>query len=168
MLGLVEEGAVQRLTSTDVSLKFLRSLAAQVARYSTPVSLIACDANESHFRSGVFDLVVGRSVLHHLLDYEQTLAQCRAALQSGGMAVFYEPVLEGKTITTLFMALMLRCDETADVGQFSEPERAKIRGLISHQMKSILLPQNRALETREQVHLRDCENDTSWAGCGLH
>jgi ubiquinone/menaquinone biosynthesis C-methylase UbiE/uncharacterized protein YbaR (Trm112 family) len=142
-LGLLEEGIVQHLTSTDVSLKFLRSLSSQVAGYSTPVSLIVCDANEPHFRPDVFDLVVGRSVLHHLLNYEQTLAQSRSALKSGGMAVFYEPVLEGKTITTLFMELMLRCDEMADVGKFSEPDREKIRGLIRNQMKSIFLPQDR-------------------------
>jgi ubiquinone/menaquinone biosynthesis C-methylase UbiE/uncharacterized protein YbaR (Trm112 family) len=142
-LGLLEQGTVGRLVATDVSLKFLRALTSQVARYPTPVSLVACDANERNFRSEAFDLVVGRSVLHHLLDYQETLAQCCSALQPGGAAVFYEPVLEGKTITTLFMALMLRCDEMTNGGRLREVDRQLVRGLIRNQMKSTLMPQDR-------------------------
>jgi ubiquinone/menaquinone biosynthesis C-methylase UbiE len=157
-LGLLEAGTLRSLTSTDVSLKFLRSLAPQVARHSTPVSLIACDANEPHFRSEAFDLVVGRSVLHHLLDYEQTLALCRSVLKPGAAAVFYEPVLEGKTITTLLMALMLRGDEMTNGGQFSEEDRQRIQRQIRKQMRSVLLPQDReSLSKLEDKYIFDIE-----------
>jgi ubiquinone/menaquinone biosynthesis C-methylase UbiE/uncharacterized protein YbaR (Trm112 family) len=140
---LLEDQAVGRLTVTDVSQRFLQTLTTRLAQYPTPISLVACDANERHFRDGAFDLVVGRSVLHHLLDYEQALAQCRYVLQEGGAAVFYEPVLEGKTITTLFMALMLRCDEAMHAGLLSDVERDAVRVQIKNQMKSVELPQDR-------------------------
>ena len=152
-LGLLAEGVVQRLTATDVSLKFLRSLTSQVARYSTPVTFIACDANTPHFRPEAFDLVVGRSVLHHLLDYEQTIAHCHSVLKPGGAAVFYEPVLEGQTITTLFMALMLRSDEMTNGGQFSEEDRKHIRGLIRNQMKSTFLQDRASLSKVEDKYI---------------
>jgi 2-polyprenyl-3-methyl-5-hydroxy-6-metoxy-1,4-benzoquinol methylase len=108
------------------------------------VSLVACDANQAHFREGAFDLVVGRSVLHHLLDYAGTLRQCCSVLTPGGVAVFYEPVLEGKTFTTFFMGLMLRVDEAAGgEDRLTEDERQRIRKQIRHQMKSTFLPQDR-------------------------
>ena len=156
-LGLLEEGVVGRLTSTDVSLKFLRSLTARISEYSIPVSLVACDANEPHFRPKAFDLVVGRSVLHHLLDYEQTLAHCRAMLRSGGAAVFCEPVLEGQTITTLFMALMLRCDDMAGGAYLSETDRRHITGLIRNQTKSTFLRDRESLSKVEDKYIFEIE-----------
>jgi ubiquinone/menaquinone biosynthesis C-methylase UbiE/uncharacterized protein YbaR (Trm112 family) len=156
-LGLLEEGIVQHLTATDVSVKFLRSLTSQVGRYSTPVSFVACDANTPHFRPEAFDLVVGRSVLHHLLDYEQTIAHCHSVLRAGGAAVFYEPVLEGQTITTLFMALMLRCDEATNGGQLSDMDRQHIRGLIRNQMKSTFLQDRESLSKVEDKYIFEIE-----------
>jgi ubiquinone/menaquinone biosynthesis C-methylase UbiE/uncharacterized protein YbaR (Trm112 family) len=156
-LGLLEEGVVGHLTATDVSLKFLRPLTSKVARYSTPVAFIACDANTHHFRSEAFDLVLGRSVLHHLLDYEETIAHCYAVLKPGGAAVFYEPVLEGQTISTLFMALMLRSDELTNGGQFSETDRVRIRGLIRNQMKSTFLQDREALSNVEDKYIFEIE-----------
>jgi ubiquinone/menaquinone biosynthesis C-methylase UbiE/uncharacterized protein YbaR (Trm112 family) len=143
--GLLEQESVGRLTATDVSISFLRALAPRLAQFSTPVSLVACDANEVHFREGAFDLVLGRSVLHHLLDYADTLRQCWSVLTPGGVALFYEPVLEGKTFTTFFMSLMLRVDEAAGDGdRLTDDERQQIRKQIRHQMQSTFLPQDRA------------------------
>jgi ubiquinone/menaquinone biosynthesis C-methylase UbiE/uncharacterized protein YbaR (Trm112 family) len=156
-LGLLEEGVVRRLTSTDVSLKFLRSLTSRASGYSIPVSLVACDANEPHFRAEAFDLVVGRSVLHHLLDYDQTLAHCRVMLKSGGAAVFYEPVIEGQTITTLFMALMLRCDDMTSGAYLSEPDRRHISGLIRNQTKSTFLRDRESLAKVEDKYIFEIE-----------
>ena len=123
-LGLLRENAVARLTATDVSPTFLRMLGSRAGAYRTPLSLIACDANERHFRADAFDLVVGRSILHHLLDYDVTLANCRDMLKPGGAAVFFEPVLEGKTIVTMLLALILRCDQLTPIGEALGGRRA--------------------------------------------
>jgi ubiquinone/menaquinone biosynthesis C-methylase UbiE/uncharacterized protein YbaR (Trm112 family) len=141
-LGLLREKAVSRLTATDVSPNFLRELRACAAD-DRALSLIACDANEQHFRSEAFDLVVGRLVLHHLLDYDVTLRNCRNMLKPGGAAVFFEPVLEGKTIVALLLALMLRCEEVTGGDAFSADERQKIRSLILHLLKSKLARSDR-------------------------
>jgi ubiquinone/menaquinone biosynthesis C-methylase UbiE/uncharacterized protein YbaR (Trm112 family) len=142
-LGLLRGHVVEHLTATDVSPKFLRSIAPRAAGSPTPVSFVVCDANVAQFRPEAFDLIVGRSALHHVLDYDETLRQCRAMLRDGGSAVFYEPVLEGKTITTLLMALMVRCDEMMNLRILTDHERTSIRRQIRHQMKSTFLPQDR-------------------------
>jgi ubiquinone/menaquinone biosynthesis C-methylase UbiE/uncharacterized protein YbaR (Trm112 family) len=142
-LGLVQQHVVGRLTATDVSEKFLRILNARVANYETPVSLIACDANEPHFRSEAFDLVVGRAILHHLLDYELTLRTCHHMLRPGGAAVFFEPVIEGKTIVAMLMSLMLRYDQLAGGGTLSSSDRNEIRKLIKNYLKAKWYPQDR-------------------------
>ncbi len=141
-LGLLQENAVSHITATDVSQDFLRTIGARVGDDNT-LSLIACDANEQHFRSEAFDLVVGRSILHHLLDYDVTLRNCCDMLKPGGAAVFFEPVLEGKTIIALMLALMLRCDEAMNGATFSTEERKKIRSLTLHLLKSKLAPRDR-------------------------
>ncbi|MFM8238288.1 MAG: class I SAM-dependent methyltransferase [Actinomycetota bacterium] len=135
---------VEELVATDVSLPFLRTLADRLAAPEERLSFVVSDANRPHFREGSFDVVIGRSVLHHLLDYPDTLRQCFTVLQPGGAAVFYEPVLEGKTITTLFMSLMLRADEIAGGSErLTDAERSLIERQIRHQMKSTFLPQDR-------------------------
>ena len=135
-LGLLEHQTVGRLVATDVSFEFLHALAPRVAAFETQVSLVAGDANEPNFRAASFDLVVGRSILHHLIDYNETLTRCQAMLKPGGAAVFFEPVLEGKTIVAMLMAMMLRCDETADHPAFSPHDRERIEMQILHQTKT--------------------------------
>jgi len=122
---------------------FLQTLRSRATDYDTPMSLIACDANERHFRSEAFDLVVGKSILHHLLDYDVTLRTCHDVLRPGGAAVFFEPVLEGKAVVTLLMALLLRCDEVTNGGVFSPDDRRRLRLQVRHQLKSVLNPQSR-------------------------
>jgi ubiquinone/menaquinone biosynthesis C-methylase UbiE/uncharacterized protein YbaR (Trm112 family) len=141
--GLLQEKAVGRLTATDVSHKFLRMLGARIPSCETPVSLIACDANEQHFRPEAFDLVVGNLILHHLLDYDVTLRTCHDMLKPGGAAVFFEPVLEGKIIVTLLLALMLKCDETTRGDVLSPADRQQIRKQIQNHLKSKRYPQDR-------------------------
>jgi ubiquinone/menaquinone biosynthesis C-methylase UbiE/uncharacterized protein YbaR (Trm112 family) len=134
--GLLQEKAVGRLTATDVSHKFLGMLGARIPSCETPVSLIACDANEQHFRPEAFDLVVGNLILHHLLDYDVTLRTCHDMLKPGGAAVFFEPVLKGKIIVTLLLALMLKCEETTRGGVLSPADRQQVRRQIQNHLKS--------------------------------
>jgi ubiquinone/menaquinone biosynthesis C-methylase UbiE/uncharacterized protein YbaR (Trm112 family) len=152
-LGLLQHQAVRQLTAIDVSHKFLRMVAARAAADS-PVSFVTCDANERHFRSEVFGLVLGRSILHHLLDYDATLRQCHAMLKPGGAAVFFEPVLEGKIILSLLMSLVLRCDKVTKTPLLSGAERELLRKTIRHQTKSLWTPQDRqSLSQREDKYI---------------
>jgi hypothetical protein len=82
--------------------------------------------------------VVGRSILHHLLDYEVTLANCGDMLKPGGAAVFFEPVLEGKTIVAMLIALMLKVEQITSSETFSEAERLRLHLQVHHQLKSKL------------------------------
>jgi ubiquinone/menaquinone biosynthesis C-methylase UbiE len=149
---------VERIVASDVSLMFLRTLAQRCGGVSDVLSLVACDANQAHFRPGSFDLVVGRSILHHLLDYDATLKQCHAMLKPGSAAVFFEPVLEGKTVITLLAALILRCDQEMKVKRLTWDDRTKIDSLIRHQTKSKRHAQDRAfLSRREDKHIFEIE-----------
>lgn len=142
-LGLLREEVARRITATDVSHKFLRLLADRATAYPTRVSPIVCDANEPHFRAEAFDLVVGRLILHHLLDYRVTLQHCHRILKPGGAAIFFEPVIEGKVIITLLMALILRCEEATGSGLLSAEDREKVRAMIQHHTKAKWYPQDR-------------------------
>jgi SAM-dependent methyltransferase len=140
--GLLEAGSVGHITATDVSEKFLRKLARRTDTYDIPVSLVVCDANDANFRAESFDLVLGRSVLHHLLHYDRTLRQCHAMLQPGGAAVFFEPILQGKIFLTLLLAIILRCDELSGDPQLSPTDVRKIRRVLGFHMKAKLYPQD--------------------------
>ena len=142
-LGLLRHQAVGRLTATDVSHKFLSMLAPRLEPFPTPVSMVACDANVPHFAEQSFDIVVGRSILHHLLDYDLTLEQCCKMLKPGGAAVFFEPVLEGKIIVAMLMSLVLRADAAAAKPRLTDEDRTRMRATIGHQMKSTKYPQDR-------------------------
>jgi ubiquinone/menaquinone biosynthesis C-methylase UbiE/uncharacterized protein YbaR (Trm112 family) len=142
-LGLLRQGAVGHITATDVSHKFLSMLAPRLEPFSTAVSLVACDANVPHFAEQTFDVVVGRSILHHLLDYDETLRQCSAVLKPGGAAIFFEPVLEGKIIVAMLMSLILGADAMAGGHRLSAEQRKRMKATIGHQMKSTTYPQDR-------------------------
>ena len=141
-LGLLNQKVIRRVVATDVSLKFVGPLADRVEQ-DAPVSFVVCDMNTPHFRAGAFDVVFGRSVLHHLLDYEDTLRQCCTALKPGGAAIFEEPVLEGVMVTVLGMALMLQCDEMVGGGRLSPTDREKIGRQIRHQLERARLAGDR-------------------------
>lgn len=141
--GLLDQGAVGKLIVTDVSHTFLEIIARRTNAHPTPVSFVACDANEQHFKPESFDLTVGRSVLHHLLDYELTLRHHCSMLKPGGVSVFLEPVLEGKTMVTLLASLLVTCDEQSSTPHLDPEERQRIRRVIRHQMKAKLVPQDR-------------------------
>src|SRR5207247_136029 len=53
------------------------------------------------------------------------------------------PVLEGKAVITLLMALLLRCDEVTNSGVFSPDDRRQLRQAIHHQLRSVLNPRER-------------------------
>src|SRR6266478_3858944 len=61
------------------------------ARYGQFVEYLVMDAHRTTFPDATFDLVVGRSILHHL-DWEVAIMEVHRIFKPGGMAVFTEPL----------------------------------------------------------------------------
>lgn len=148
--GFLELCAPDRLVATDVSQAFLTPLVAMLKKRGAPVEGVVYDANTNVFSEGSFDTVVGRSVLHHLLDYADTLRAAKDLLRDGGVAIFFEPVRQGKAIVSLMIALVLKAHEAGLQNVLSEEEQNKLRFLLKHQTKSGWLLQDRKnLKARE-------------------
>jgi SAM-dependent methyltransferase len=82
-----------RIIATDLSPNLLRLLRQYIVqqRLEERVACVCTDAMSDNFRPGVFDMVVGASILHHLIDPQVALAAAYRALRPGGAALFFEP-----------------------------------------------------------------------------
>lgn len=107
--GMARSDRFRSLYATDISHGFLEKLAGQC---DTPGTLIMRAPGESlAFRAGSLDLVLGRSVLHHIYDYRGLLARLRGWLRPGGVALFFEPCLQGKLWIAYQFELIRRLDQ---------------------------------------------------------
>ena len=105
-----------KLVATDLSIDLLRILATLVRdkEYSDQIGFICADANRKTFYDGVFDLVVGAYILHHLIDPAKVLTNALACLKPGGLAVFFEPFEYGCNLMKDLYLLVLdepRCQD---------------------------------------------------------
>jgi ubiquinone/menaquinone biosynthesis C-methylase UbiE/uncharacterized protein YbaR (Trm112 family) len=141
-LGLLEHRTFRVIVATDISLKFLQYLRRQGVHYQE-LAVIACDANNLNFCDGAFGVVLGRSILHHLVDYRATLESAFRILRPGGAAIFYEPLLQGKIFIALFAKLLLEAEQKQGGKVFDKLERNKIAALVRHITKVKWYPQNR-------------------------
>jgi SAM-dependent methyltransferase len=81
------------MVATDLSGELLAMLA-DYALADNAADTIACvkmDAMSDRVTPGVFDLVTGASILHHLEQPERGLSAAARALKPGGHAIFFEP-----------------------------------------------------------------------------
>jgi len=141
--GLLAKASPRSLVVTDVSERFLVPLVTATRGGPVPVHGVAFDTNTNVFREEAFDTIVGRSVLHHLLDYADVLAVMRQRLREGGILVVFEPVLHGKTILSLLLGIVLRAHDEGWQTVLSEDERSRLQHLLRHQTKSGWHPQDR-------------------------
>ncbi len=88
------------------------------------------------FKENSFDLVVGHSVLHHFIDYDQIIHRLGKLLRPGGMAAFYEPVLQGKILIAFMADLMLRTNNNTGWDILNEKEKSRIQRMTRHIMKA--------------------------------
>jgi ubiquinone/menaquinone biosynthesis C-methylase UbiE len=72
------------------------------------VSALVADASRLNLRAGSFDLIVGSSMLHHLIDPFAALENLLTGLAPGGMAVFYEPFQAGYVVMRQCMQEIIR------------------------------------------------------------
>jgi len=89
---------VKNLLVTDISAKMLsilrRTLAELGAGSAADLQFATFSGDERCFAENRFDLAFGLGILHHILDYKQTLSILLGALKPGGVAVFNEPALD--------------------------------------------------------------------------
>jgi SAM-dependent methyltransferase len=82
-----------RMVATDLSGELLAILGGYVLDTGAAgsVACVKVDAMSEAVKPGVFDLVTGASILHHLSDPRQGLGAAARALKPGGHAIFFEP-----------------------------------------------------------------------------
>jgi ubiquinone/menaquinone biosynthesis C-methylase UbiE/uncharacterized protein YbaR (Trm112 family) len=149
--GLLDHADLRSIVVSDVSLKFTLALAARLSTRPAFKGAVVCDANETVFAESSFDVIIGRSVLHHLVDYPIVLRNIRSFLRSGGSAVFFEPVLEGKSVISLACALILQADAASPNPILPKEDVKAINTTLRHQTKHAWYPQTRS----ELVKLED-------------
>ncbi len=141
-LALLNQCGAGRVVATDVSATFLKKMLNRTGGENR-ITALRCDCNALPVRTGTFDVVVGRSILHHLLDYKEVLAQCARALREGGSAVFFEPILEGKIIVAFYGALVADLAEREGNSTLDSRDINLIRSIVRHITKAAWYPQDR-------------------------
>lgn len=79
-----------KIIASDLSLELLyilKKTAADMGKGKN-LFLLQLNAEELFFKKGVFDLVVGVAILHHLFSPEKTLESCSKILKDNGYAIF--------------------------------------------------------------------------------
>jgi ubiquinone/menaquinone biosynthesis C-methylase UbiE len=102
-LNLVQLGAIERLTATDISPGMLSRLASTAEELGLEdVSTVATEAEQLPFDDESFDLVFGHAVLHHIPDLDRAFAEFRRVLRPGGVIAFAgEPSRYGDRLAAL-------------------------------------------------------------------
>src|SRR5262249_18523444 len=118
------------LVATDLSIDLLVILATLVEDkpFRDRLGFVCADANRKMFHENAFDLVVGGSILHHLMEPASALSTCLSYLRPGGLAIFFEPFEYGCNILKTIYHCILddpRCQDDID-----PPVRASFVAMI--------------------------------------
>jgi SAM-dependent methyltransferase len=116
-VGLAAHGQFSEIHCADLSPRFMARLLDKVTLLApkTPFYPYLLDANSLPFAAASFDAVLGHSVLHHLLHFEETLADTYRILRPGGVAMFGDPMMEGHALLHL-AAGQISALEAAGIG----------------------------------------------------
>jgi SAM-dependent methyltransferase len=87
-LNMLQAGVLREAVCTDISPGMLRALEDNARRLDLEVETVACDAERLPFDDGVFDVVLGHAVLHHLPDLDRAFAEFHRVLRPGGVVLF--------------------------------------------------------------------------------
>lgn len=158
-LGYLSAGRPERALITDISPKMLdvcrQRLAARDIAAHSEVSYALWDGSGNCFAPASFDLIAGFSVLHHILDYQATLAILQGALAPGGRAIFLEPSL---AFHRALVDLVAEVNSTLPIGAdgWTADHQAQVASWIAENYVNIkYVGDDLALELREDKHLFD-------------
>ena len=87
-LNLLQTGAIERATATDISPGMLARLEANAERLGLAVRTAAAEAETLPFPDESFDLVFGHAVLHHIPDLGSAFSEFARVLRPGGTIAF--------------------------------------------------------------------------------
>src|SRR3954462_1571874 len=87
-LNLLQAGAIERATATDISPGMLATLEENAKRHGLMVMTAAAEAETLPFPDESFDLVFGHAVLHHIPDLGQAFSEFSRVLRPGGTLAF--------------------------------------------------------------------------------
>jgi ubiquinone/menaquinone biosynthesis C-methylase UbiE len=135
-LNLLQLGAIESLTATDISPGMLQRLAATAEGLGLEVETVETEAEQLPFEDESFDLVFGHAVLHHIPDLERAFAEFRRVLRPGGAIAFAgEPSRYGDRLAALpkragmFVAPLWRRAVKASPRAIPESEQSAGHGL---------------------------------------
>jgi ubiquinone/menaquinone biosynthesis C-methylase UbiE len=101
-LNLMQLGALERVTATDISRGMLSTLRDSADRLGLEVGTVETEAERLPFDDASFDLVFGHAVLHHIPNLERALSEFRRVLRPGGALAFCgEPSRYGDLIAAV-------------------------------------------------------------------
>ena len=124
--GLLHDSRFDEIHISDISADFLQSIVSRQDPGTGRSAYYLCDANHLPFANNSMDCIIGNSVLHHFLDYEQTLRSAQAVLKPGGKAFFFEPVQSGKAFISLLARLLWKVDSQAAQPVFSKEQHKRL------------------------------------------
>ncbi len=109
-LRLSEDLIGTEIYAFDHSVESLRALArtAEHLGIRERINISSQDADRVAFPSNHFDVIFGNAILHHFLDYQGFLAQCKELLKPGGAMIFAEPFVEGYLIAMAILKFARR------------------------------------------------------------
>lgn len=132
-VGMDRSDHFRELFATDISFAFQTMLSHRVTSAGT--HLICQSAEALDFADGSIDLIASRSFLHHILDYETLLAKCARWLKRDGVAVFFEPCMEGKIWLAFFTELIRQIDAHLGIKALTVDQSNRLHGVMRHILK---------------------------------
>lgn len=107
-VGLLNECKIDNALITDISpqmLKICKERVESLCNYEKEkINYATYSGKEEIFEEEAYDLIIGNSVLHHVLDYNNVLSTVRKALKKNGLAIFTEPTRAFHEALTLSLA----------------------------------------------------------------
>jgi 2-polyprenyl-3-methyl-5-hydroxy-6-metoxy-1,4-benzoquinol methylase len=107
MLQLFEQAHVY---ATDLSPEMVELVAHEAQRtgVSDRLTLFIADASTVQLSRSAFHLVVGSSMIHHLIDPDQFIDRILASVKPGGVAIFFEPFQAGHMMIRQILNTLVR------------------------------------------------------------
>lgn len=139
---------------TDLShnlLCIMKKYADTKAEYRERLQYVCMDACGDYILPGIFDLVVGAAILHHLIDPFLAFKSVIRALRPGGVAIFFEPFENGNSILRLAYTQIV--------------SNSKARDQLSPEIMNLLLAFVRDYEIRtgtDKSNSKYLEIDDKW------
>ncbi len=142
-LNLLQLGAIESLTATDISPGMLKRLANTAAGLGLEVETVQTEAEVLPFEDESFDLVFGHAVLHHIPDLDKAFAEFRRVLRPGGAIAFAgEPSRYGDRLAAL----------PKRAGLFAAPVWRRVVGASARAVAEGEQSHDHSLESEVDVH----------------